>query len=37
LNHVSQRYAQVEHLILEEARRIFPNTHLANDLLTIAV
>ena len=37
LNHVSQRYAHVEHLILEEARRIFPNAHLANDFLTIGV
>jgi ribonuclease Z len=37
LNHLSQRYAQAEHLILEEARRIFPDTHLANDLLTITV
>jgi ribonuclease Z len=37
LNHISQRYAQTEHLILEEAQRIFANTFLANDLLTIAV
>ncbi|MGE3539551.1 MAG: ribonuclease Z [Candidatus Tectimicrobiota bacterium] len=37
LNHVSQRYAQAEHLLVEEARRIFPNTHLANDLDTIQV
>ena len=37
LNHVSQRYAQTEHLLVEEARRIFPNTHLANDLDTIQV
>jgi ribonuclease Z len=37
LNHVSQRYAQHEHLLLEEARQIFPNTHLANDLDTIGV
>lgn len=37
LNHVSQRYAQTEHLLLEEARRIFANTHLANDLDTIGV
>lgn len=37
VNHVSQRYAQVEHLLLEEARRIFPNAHLANDFLTIGV
>jgi ribonuclease Z len=37
LNHISQRYAQAEHVILEEAQRIFPNTCLANDLLTIAV
>ena len=37
LNHLSQRYAQAEHLFLEEARRIFPNTHLANDLESIAV
>lgn len=37
LNHISQRYAQTEHLILEEARRIFPNTHMASDLLSIAV
>ena len=32
LNHLSQRYAHAEHLILEEARRIFPNTALARDL-----
>lgn len=37
LNHFSQRYAQTEHLFLEEARRIFPNTHLANDLDTIGI
>ena len=37
LNHVSQRYSQTEHLILEEAQRVFPNTCLANDLETIAV
>lgn len=37
LNHLSQRYARAEHLILEEARRIFPHTHLANDLHTVAV
>lgn len=37
LNHLSQRYAQAEHLILEEAQRIFPNTHLADDLHTIVV
>ena len=37
LNHLSQRYAQAEHLFLEEARRIFPNTHLASDLESIAV
>jgi ribonuclease Z len=37
LNHLSQRYAQAEHLILEEAQRIFPQTHVANDLDTIAV
>ncbi len=37
LNHVSQRYAQTEHLLLEEARRIFPNAHLANDFDTIHI
>jgi ribonuclease Z len=37
LNHLSQRYAQTEHLILEEAQRIFPNTYLANDLHTVVV
>src|SRR2546427_663633 len=37
LNHVSQRYAQTEYLLLEEARRIFSNTHLANDLDTIGI
>ncbi|MBM3222382.1 MAG: ribonuclease Z, partial [Candidatus Tectomicrobia bacterium] len=37
LNHVSQRYAQQEHVLLDEARRIFANTHLANDLDTIRV
>jgi ribonuclease Z len=37
LNHVSQRYAQSEHLLLEEARQIFANTHLANDLDTIGI
>ena len=37
LNHVSQRYAQTEHLLLEEARQIFPQTYLANDLDTISV
>jgi ribonuclease Z len=37
LNHLSQRYTQVEHLLLEEARRIFPNTHLAHDFLTSGV
>ena len=37
LNHVSQRYAQTEYLLLEEARRIFANTHLAHDLDTIGV
>jgi ribonuclease Z len=37
LNHVSQRYSQTEHLILEEAQRVFPNTCLAHDLETIVV
>jgi ribonuclease Z len=37
LNHVSQRYAQSEHLLLEEARQIFAHTHLANDLDTIGI
>ena len=37
LNHVSQRYAQSEHLFLEEARHIFANTNLANDLYTIEI
>jgi ribonuclease Z len=37
LNHVSQRYAQTEYLLLEEAQRIFANTYLANDLDTISV
>jgi ribonuclease Z len=37
LNHISQRYAQTEHLILEEAQRIFTPTYLASDLLTITV
>jgi ribonuclease Z len=37
LNHLSQRYAQAEHLFLEEARRIFPATHLANDLESIGI
>ena len=32
LNHISQRYAHAEHLIIEEARRVFPNTTLARDL-----
>lgn len=37
LNHVSQRYAQSEHLLVAEARHIFSNTHLVNDLDTIWV
>jgi ribonuclease Z len=37
LNHLSQRYAHAEHLLLEEAQRIFPATQLAYDLLSIAV
>ena len=37
LNHLSQRYAHAEHLLLEEARGIFPETHLAYDLATIDV
>lgn len=37
LNHLSQRYAHAEHLILEEARRIFPNAVLARDLDSITV
>ncbi|MGQ4808356.1 Ribonuclease Z [Candidatus Entotheonellaceae bacterium PAL068K] len=37
LNHVSGRYAHAEHLLLDEAQRIFPSTCLANDLQTIAV
>ena len=37
LNHLSQRYTQTEHRILEEAQRVFPNACLANDLETIAV
>jgi ribonuclease Z len=37
LNHISQRYAQAEHLLLEEARRIFPNAYLAEDLHSISV
>ncbi len=37
LNHLSQRYAHSEHLLLEEAKRVFPQTHLAHDLATIDV
>lgn len=37
LNHLSQRYAHSEHLLLEEAKRVFPNTYLAHDLTTIEV
>lgn len=37
LNHVSQRYAQAEHLLLEEAQRIFPNTYLAHDFDTVSI
>lgn len=37
LNHLSQRYAHSEHLLLEEATRVFPNTYLAHDLATIDV
>ena len=37
LNHLSQRYAHAEHLLLEEARRVFPQTYLAYDLDTIDV
>lgn len=37
LNHLSQRYTQIEHRILEEAQRVFPNTCLAHDLDTITV
>ncbi len=37
LNHLSQRYAHAEHLLLEEARRVFPETYLAYDLATIDV
>jgi len=37
LNHLSQRYAHAEHLVLEEARRVFPETYLAYDLATIDV
>ncbi|MCZ6872764.1 MAG: ribonuclease Z [bacterium] len=37
LNHISQRYARAEHLLLEEARRIFPNAYLADDLHSISV
>jgi ribonuclease Z len=37
LNHVSQRYAQTEHLLLEEAQRICAHTYLANDLDTVSI
>lgn len=37
LNHLSQRYAHAEHCILDEARQIFPATHLAYDLQSITV
>lgn len=37
LNHISQRYAHAEHLILEEAQRIFPNTTLARDFDSIEI
>lgn len=37
LNHLSQRYAHAEHLILDEARRVFPATYLAHDFLVIEV
>ena len=37
LNHLSQRYAHAEHLLLDEARRVFPETYLAYDLDTIDV
>ncbi len=37
LNHLSQRYAHAEHLLLEEARRVFPQTYLAYDLAAIDV
>ncbi len=37
LNHLSQRYAHAEYLLLEEARRVFPETYLAYDLATVDI
>lgn len=37
LNHVSQRYAHCEHLLLDEARQVFANVHLAYDLDTVGM
>jgi ribonuclease Z len=37
LTHISQRYEHASHLLLKEARKIFKNTFLAEDLIKVEV
>ena len=37
LTHFSQRYEHKENLLLQEAKKIFPNTKLAEDLMTLEI
>lgn len=37
LTHISQRYENKEHLLLEEAKKVFPHTMIASDFMQVEV
>ena len=37
LTHISQRYEAIPQVILNEAKKVFKNTHLAEDLMRIEI
>jgi ribonuclease Z len=37
LTHISQRYEAIPHVILGEAKKVFKNTHLAEDLMRVKI
>jgi len=37
LTHISQRYENIPHVILNEAKKVFKNVHLAEDLMSVEI
>jgi ribonuclease Z len=37
LTHISQRYEAIPHVILNEAKKVFKNTKLAEDLMSVKI